>query len=824
MRGGNRTVIRGLALLVLLSTGSAAGAREQDAASPREEAHQALVVGLEQYAGWCQEERLFVERNRAYSLILEFEPDHSSARKALGFKKKGGVWSPPKRQKAAKNLDAEALKEAPERFSEAVLPFTEVMLELLEEEGLAAVELAGIEREILRVDPDNEPVRARRREVEQHGEWVLEETATARRRRVELKAIIHAAVRGAPHPTNDSLNERERDFGLNFQVASTRELRVLSTADTEETLDLARDIQAARDAFDKIMDLESLLPRGCTVFVMANDGEGAAFLDRHPEIDARKRSSLAKLEGTGIDGTSDWAFWTGARDKRTDGVLRIAIGYLLFRSFSITVEQGWAYEGFGLYMTRALVGTRLTWMLHTGNGIASRRALGIRNRLLDPTTNWIREAHGILGESPPDFEALFQKNASSLTAEDLLASYALAAYLIEGYPEETPKLLGRIGNGLPPRKAFDVTLGTDLSQLAARLERWIAENYAEEIRMPIAASKLGHDWKEYESDERAATIELFQEKLAQLDTSQLALVRELVSEEYVDVATIEERQRGIQYDPKKHAPQQPILRNWLDADDPRVGAVYEQFYGQRDPSALIAAYVYDWPTRKIVRTRAPDDIEAVFANAANGYPPGLDLALAVVERELDDGDLDRIQSAFGHVYTDLDGFVYPQTTLYDAWASGFEIAMPDVDALGVIHDLFDDWNTWQAPIPGREHEHLYATIGGEYRKIRRYRTLREALARLLLIGDPASSLYLPARTNLHAVWARSGSKVAKLKRQLPDQAEQEEWIAEWVANCKEDEKLWQAGQHRHTRLRADSEEVAKALGDAMQEVREARED
>ena len=40
-------------------------------------------------------------------------------------------------------------------------------------------------------------------------------------------------------------------------------------------------------------------------------------------------------------------------------------------------------------------------------------------------------------------------------------------------------------------------------------------------------------------------------------------------------------------------------------------------------------------------------------------------------------------AAFGPAYTDRNGNVYPGVTLYDAWASGPEIEMPDVDVLGV---------------------------------------------------------------------------------------------------------------------------------------------
>ena len=801
-----------------------AAAQGGDLARRREAAYETLGEQLESYAKWCQSNRLFAERNAAYIRILELDPEHAEARRVLGFKKKKGRWVAPKKPKAVRNFDADALRDAPDQLAEAVRPAITQLLAILEGGSLRAAETERIQLDILSLAPNNRYVRDARGEVEWNGDWVLRETATGARRRAELGAIVRASFRSTPDTKIAELNAKERAFGLGFDIAITPEVRVLSTGGANEGVSVAKGVHAARETFDELFGRHVPFPPKCTVYLLANDGEMLTFLNNHPVLDEAARGSLAQLQGAGIPTTADWAFWKGNEAQRADGIVRMAFGYFLLTSFSISTQYGWAHEGLGLYMTKALVGTRMTWFIDWGSGSSPtgdpREAFAMRSRLLEPSTNWMSEAREILSASPPpDLRAMFRKTATALSVQDLVCAYAIVAYLVEGYSEEVAtRLFTLTGRGIEAERAFDQVLGMELSSLPNRVARWIRETSAEEFRPPIVASRLTNEWDALGQGRRERAIKLFREKLASVKSRQLALIRAHTPDAGA-VLAIPSAPPLEYFDPKKHASAQPIPRAWLEPDHSLVRDVHNKVFGPTDPRALITSFEYDWSDRRLVRTSDPNDLETVFANAANGYAPGLDLAIATIEQKLDDGAHQDLNAAFDHVYTDRDGGVYPDTTLYDVWTSDLLLEMPDIDALGILHDAFDDWESWIAPIPASEHERLYSFLSRHYQKIRRHRTLRSALAHVFFVAEPTSSLYLEARTNLHALWADADDKPAKIKKHLPDQSEQEDWFRAWVDHCYANVDVFDSGERRRSQLIFDSDRVVRALADAIHSVK-----
>ena len=117
----------------------------------------------------------------------------------------------------------------------------------------------------------------------------------------------------------------------------------------------------------------------------------------------------------------------------------------------------------------------------------------------------------------------------------------------------------------------------------------------------------------------------------------------------------------------------------------------------------------------MVRLGAWDDPERLAFNASRGLSPYTDLVEALVEQRLDAGEVRDEARAFAHAYADRSGHAYREITLYDAWSSGTEIEMPDVECLGMLHDLEDDWHSFVAPVPGRKQRPLYDRLGSTTR-------------------------------------------------------------------------------------------------------------
>ena len=188
--------------------------------------------------------------------------------------------------------------------------------------------------------------------------------------------------------------------------------------------------------------------------------------------------SSRQLDGSGIQGTGDYAHWGPEEERRLDGLVRQALAWLLVESYGVSPESGWALEGFGLYLCRELIGTRLTWFVKPSENTVASEDNALRARLLDTRTNWMNEANKVLqGEHSPKLEFVLGKTVNNLTTEDLLYSYVLAAFLLEARPEVIPPLLRAIGGGATSQDALQKELGLDLPRIDGLVRRWLTERY-----------------------------------------------------------------------------------------------------------------------------------------------------------------------------------------------------------------------------------------------------------------------------------------------------------------------------------------------------------
>lgn len=255
------------------------------------------------------------------------------------------------------------------------------------------------------------------------------------------------------------------------------------------------------------------------------------------------------------------------------------------------------------------------------------------------------------------------------------------------------------------------------------------------------------------------------------------------------------------YDPELHAPGQPIPRVPLAADSPDVVAVRNQIQCAPGSRRLDSGWMVDYAARGLVRLPHQRDPRRVFENGLCGMAPDWDLAEALVELALDDGSLQESFQAFAHAYTDRWGGVYPGVTLYDAHASLTQIEMPDVDCLGLAHELLGDWTTWTSPVPAEQHPEFYARIAELFRAVLRHRGLRTNLARTYLCGNAElRDNYLYNLDNFHALWESAGSDPANLRAKLPDDAGWRDFLQGWHDSLVADPQPFYRGASRHATL------------------------
>ena len=487
MHGG----IRLAAILLLVALGAATaqggGAREAGGATraaadevggggagpERAAARKDLVERLMKLAAWCNAKELFLERDRVYGQVIAIEPDHLEARKGLRYgRNTDGSWKEPA-PREMKNRNEKALLELPAKRAEAVAPFRDRMLALLGENGADPALRAQVLDEILAVDPDDAKVRGLLGQAKlDDGTWAMAETASGKRRRGEIRDSIQAALAGAPPADGAEPSDVERGLVDAWTTTlATPSVRVLATVDAAEALKIAAACEASLTAVEIALGVEARMPAGYTVYALQPTDKDA-FLERLG-LSSADRARLAGMPSSGIPGQERVFVSDPDPAKRLDAAVRDAMTRLLSQAFRVTSKQGWVWEGFGLYLTREVCGTRYTWYILASPG-ADQDSL--RGTLLSPTSNWMNEALQLFdGAEPPDLGATLAKDLSEMRIEDMIVSYALAAYLAEGRPQDTSRLLTRIGSGATPEAAIREVLQLSIPELQDRLTRWLKE-------------------------------------------------------------------------------------------------------------------------------------------------------------------------------------------------------------------------------------------------------------------------------------------------------------------------------------------------------------
>lgn len=660
-------------------------------------------------------------------------------------------------------------------------------------------------------------------DVSGHDDGLERDDEAGVRGRSELAALVARCLEQQADPTADELEPQEGAFGLALSVVEARGLRVLATSGPEESRRAARSLGAARALFIELSGKEASYPPGLRAYLLATSEAKDAFLKQHPKLAPEARAALAKLEGSGVPGTADWAFWEGDEEKRLDGALRVAFNWLL-RTPGVTLERhAWLHEGLGFYLTHAFTGTYLTWMVPLRPGRTQREAedVALHAQMGEPGADWLALACGLFAaERKFELEELLHLELREFGPSDHLRAQALAAYLMEVHRGALGGVLTRVGAGEDPRAVLEESLGFPFAELRARLDGWLERREALIAKAEGRRSdaELEAQWRALDSAQKKVAVVAFERVLAGLETPQLRWLRALVAN-----APPDPPQAGVLpfFDPKVHAPAQPIARKRLASTDARVKRLLEEVRKEPDARAPVLAFDYDWGQARVVRCGDPAEPEAVFHNALLGLPPRADLARALVLATLDGPEASKgrkLQAAFSHAYTDRGGNVYP-LSLFEMWATGETIEMPDVDTLGIVHDVLDQWNRWVAPVDGSQHDALYEVIGELFLACRRWRELRMALADLLLApGMTPRPGYETQVLNLQALWAGHDSTPTELAKVLPDSAGFEAFLTELVERCKRDFRFYGQGRRRAALLRQDGVALRIALGVALEEA------
>ncbi len=451
-----------------------AGIQAGSVEAQRTTARAELTERLNLLASWCNEKELFLERDRVWHKVLEIAPDDAAARKGLRYARNvDGSWKDPA-PREVKNRNPKALADLPAREDAALAPYGDTLLALARAADREVAEREALLAEIRAIAPNHAGLHAWLGDVQLGDRWVMPETATAKERRAAIRAEAKRVMEaGAPIAT-DKAGAEESALGVTWKtVLQGENVRVLSTGTEEEALRIARACEGAGTLLGFALGTEIRYPGAYTVYVLTEPGEKEAFLAKLPGLAEDERARLSGLEGTGIPRSSNVALFGKESVRRVDAAVRHTIGNILGISLGVSHKTAWAWEGIGQYLTRELVGTRLTWFVSEA---ADPATAGLRGKLMTPESNWIQEAFDLLatGTAVP-LEDLLRRDLDRLDVPGALTGYALVAYLLEGQPAATLDFVTRSAKGEDPVVIVREVLKRTPVELQERLVQWLSE-------------------------------------------------------------------------------------------------------------------------------------------------------------------------------------------------------------------------------------------------------------------------------------------------------------------------------------------------------------
>ncbi len=470
------TGLLGMVVLHFIFSVEAPALHREDSLLAQERAV-ACAERLEELADWCRGERLYRRRQLLMAFLLELDPDHRAARRELGWRRVNGAWKRSPSWAPARDFAPEALPEAMERQRAAVALVREPLLEGLREdpEGLRRESARRRIRALLALDEDDAALRVLLGETRVDDRWVLVESARAATRRGELRDAVRAARAHAPDPIARPIPDDVAGWPVAWTgAAATRDLLVVGDVPAEEVTEIARELGCLTRTFELAFGDRARVRDGLRVYAWANtSARDTAF--RELALPPHVQSALGAAAGGWLGDGRTMGQWSADPERRRDGAVRQVLGTLWMDRYGVDGGHAWAWEGFGLYLTDLQLGTRRTWFFE-GAGYRPGPAAAEWQAVQDPTSDWF--AMGREWLAAPDgvrLPTLIGRPLNSMGARDLVASYVLAAYLLEGHPDAAPRVLAGVGAGDHPVTVFERELGVPMLVLQERVVRWIDE-------------------------------------------------------------------------------------------------------------------------------------------------------------------------------------------------------------------------------------------------------------------------------------------------------------------------------------------------------------
>ncbi len=457
------------AALCLLAAGSRAdddpsvalAAEVSKAAAPF---HEKLVALGE----WCGASTLMLERSRVADALVLFDADDEHGRTWLRFKRgKDGAWA---RTSTRPFFDekSELLPEWDKRRAEVAVPLRAAIEPFLGrgDDWRTAGVRDRVRRALVDLFPDDAALHDAAGETLVAGKWLLKESAATAAGRKHVADAVRAA-----RESTTSLAPAWTVEQRWTSTVSLDEATVHANMSKPEALEVAQRIVQARTLLGAAFDTSPQKRKSLQVWALASPAENGDFLRSRTDVPDERKKLFGRSRGYWLL-LDDLVLAHADQPHRVDSAVRHVLQYTYSGIGWLCDAPPCVSEGVGTYLTYALLGTRLTVFVDASRYVDESAA----REMADPASDWTALARRMTERGfEPRLKVLFGLPLDSMTKDDGLMAYALAAYFLEGRPTDLKEILARESRRSGFMQGVADVCRTDVDGLEARFVRWLRE-------------------------------------------------------------------------------------------------------------------------------------------------------------------------------------------------------------------------------------------------------------------------------------------------------------------------------------------------------------
>ncbi|MEZ6006508.1 MAG: hypothetical protein R3F05_01900 [Planctomycetota bacterium] len=466
-----------LLFLVALTNQPAAS---QDAIKALDDARSQLVRSLRTLANWASRRKLGAFRESVLELVLQREPDHAATRAELRYRRDraSGTWTRAPGYSHGVDRDRSYLAEAQQRLTAVYGEYgTAVVAALKSTPDLPADLRESLLEDLVIHLPDDPDVRRMLGDTMVDGRGCMPETVTAMQRRKELqefvaerRPLVEKGITGESWSSGGFTGRRFRRRG------QTVEEFPVAKFGRETLLFIGLGHQLTSKVLGTSIDIE--FPEH--LVLLPSEEEALRWMAAHPK--RVSRDDLMHVEQVGAltleDGTK-LVYFAFEPSRRTTGLSSaIYTSYFVWQMMTDKRDadsNSWVMQGF----SRRLAGYITPLKLPGSVTLSDTEMAPDEEDIVEAPESmedWLAAGASVLRTNGPErLRRLMTVRTNAMRPSDEVLAYCLAAYLIEGRPDDVRPFLYACLGSKDADAMIREGLGIETPALARRLRRWLSE-------------------------------------------------------------------------------------------------------------------------------------------------------------------------------------------------------------------------------------------------------------------------------------------------------------------------------------------------------------